>query len=245
VIFQIILVQVIVFIGMAFILVKFLASSSYKETNRLQQLNEENEKKSKELAGKLIDAENEHREKMAKAEKEIQEMKAKARKETEELKEAIIARGKAESEQIIAQALGSKKELRREVEEEMYGNIVEFSSKIFQRVLGSEEQRLVYDGLLESVFQELGEIEKSRLSAVDLGGGNESTVEVKSSHPMSPKQKEKLESILSSKLDQTIRVKEVIEKEVIAGIIIKLGSFSIDGSLLERFRRAAEEIRNA
>ena len=238
-----VLVQVVTFIGLALILRKILISSSYKETHRLQQLNEESATRSKELAEKILDAENEYRAKMAKCDEEIREMKTEARKQMEELKEAVIARGKAESEHIITQAINTKKELRAEIESEMYEKSVEFSCKIFKKILSSQEQKLVYDGLLEAVFRELSEMSKDDLRTIDLGGGAESVVDVKTSHPMDSRQKEKLEGVLSSKLERAIKVHEAIEAGVISGIIIQLGSIVIDGSLSERFRKATEGLK--
>lgn len=242
-IFQLILVQIIAFTGLVLVLRKILISSSYKEINRLQQLNEENAEKSKELTKKILDAENDHRERITQAENEVRELKTKARKEIEELKEALIAKGKAEGDSIVAQALNSKKEIRAEIEEEMLERGVEFSFQIFQKVLSSDEQKLVFDGLIKNVLEELENIEKDRLKAIDLGDGSQGSVEVKTSHTMSSQQKEKLETVLSSKLDQKIKVQEVIERDVISGIVIVLGSVVIDGSLSERFRKAAMDLR--
>jgi len=241
-IFQLIFVQVIAFIGLVLVMRKILISSSYKEISRLQQLNEENAEKSKELARKILDAENDHRERISQAEKEVRELKTKARKEIEELKEALVSKGKAEGDSIVAQALNTKKEIRAEIEEEMHDKGVEFSFQIFQRVLSSDEQKLVFDGLMASVLEELENVEKDRLKAIDLGE-SQNNIEVKTSHMMSPQQKENLEAVLSSKLDQKIKTQEVVERDVICGIIIMLGSVVIDGSLSERFRKAAAELK--
>lgn len=242
-IFQLIFVQVLAFVGLVLVLRKILISSSYKEINRLQQLNEENTEKSKELTRKILDAENEYRDKISQAEREVRELKAKARKEIEELKEALIAKGKAEGDSIVAQALNSKKEIRSEIEEEMYSKSSEFSCRIFQKVLGSDEQGLVFNGLMKSVLEELENIEKDRLKAIDLGEGLRISVQAKVSHSMSSQQKEKLEAILSSKLDKKVKIQESIDRDVISGIIIVLGSVIIDGSISERFKKAAAELR--
>jgi F-type H+-transporting ATPase subunit b len=241
-IFQIIIVQVIAFTGLVLVLRKILISSSYKEINRLQQLNEENAEKSKELARKILDAENDHRERIAQAEKEARELKVKARREIEELKEALVAKGKAEGDSIVAQALNSKKEIRAEIEEEMHGKSVDLSRRICQKVLGSDELKLVFDGLLKNVLEELENIDKDRLKAIDLGEGSPLRIQVKASHAMNAQQKDKLETILSSKLDARISVQEVIDRDILSGIIIVLGSVVIDGSLSERFRKAAAEL---
>ena len=170
-------------------------------------------------------------------------MKAKAKKEIEALKEAIIAKGKEEGDRIVTQALNARDEIRAEIEDQMHEKVVEFSRKIFLKVLSTEEQRLVHEGLLESVFQELEKIENDRFHAVSLDGMSEGAVGVKTSYSMTTEQKKKLEVILSSKLDKKVSIEETVEKEIIAGIIIALGSFVIDGSLSERFKKASQGIK--
>lgn len=240
---QVIIVQVILFIGLVLGLRWILISSTYNETNRLQQLNTENTQKARDLDAKISDVESEYRDKMAKADIEVRQMREEAKKEANELKESIIAKSKLDGGRIIQQALSTKDEIRMEIEEQMAENSVTLSHKIFQQILGSEEQRLVHDGLLERVLQDLDKVSKDQLQSFDLEGISKKKIDVKTSFPMSPAQKEKLETILSSKLDQKISVQEIIEKEIIAGIVIVMGSFVIDGSLLERFRKATEELR--
>lgn len=239
-IFQIIIVQVITFAGLVFVLRKILMSTTYKETSHLQQLNEDNKRKAQELDRKIAEAEHQYREKMNKAEDDMRALKVQSQKEIDELREAMIAKGKAESEQIISQALASKKEMRAEIEDEMYEKSVDLCFTILQKILSSEEQKLVYDGLLSSVMTELESMDGQQLKSIELDGD---AVDVKTSHPMNAAQKDRLKKILSGKMDRAVTVREQIDHETIAGIVILLGSFVIDGSLAERFRKAARDLR--
>ena len=241
-IFQLIIVQIITFIGLVLVLRKILITSSFKETRRLQQLNEENAQKSRDLAGKIADADADYRSKMAKADEEIRDMKAKAKKEIEQLKETLVSVGKAEGARIVAQALNSKEEIRSEIEEQMRERSVAFSSKVFSKVLSSDEQRLVFNGLLESVFKELENMDGSQMKKIDHGGLPDGLIETRVSQSMDPKQKEKLEKILTEKFGRELRVRELLDRGIIAGIVIEIGSFVIDGSLLDRFKKAAATI---
>lgn len=238
-----ILVQIITFAGLAMVLHRFLMSTSLGETKRLQQLNEENAQKARELADRITDAEDEYREKTAQAQQEIKEMKAAAKKEMAELKEVMAAKGKAEADRMISQALSAKKEMRAEIEEEMKDKSVAFSYKILQRILSADEQKLVHDGLLDNLFQELAGLEKERLQTGGFRTEPEKKVGVKTAHPLSPGQKEKLESVLSAQLEQKVVVQAVMDKEIMAGVVITLDSLIIDGSLAERLRKAAESVR--
>ncbi len=180
---------------------------------------------------------------MLKTDEEIRILRAKSKKEIEDLKEAIIEKGKAEGDRIVTQALNARDEIRAEIEEQMSEKAVDLSRKIFQKILGAEEQKLVHDGLLENVFQELDQIDGTRLKAVDLDEKSKGKAEVKTPHAMTAQQKEKLEAALSSKLEQTIKVEEVIDKDIIAGITIAFGSFVIDGSFSGRFTKTAANIK--
>ncbi len=240
--FQAIILQVIFFIGLVLVLRKILISSSFNETKRLQNLNEENSRKAQELNAKIADAESEYREKMLKTDEEIRMMKAKTKKEIEDLKEAIIAKGKAEGDRIVTQALNARDEIRAEIEEQMTERAIGVSRKIFAKVLTSEEQRPIHDGLLANVFSEVEKIDKDRFEGVDMDDAPSYTVQVKTAHFMTAEQKEILEKILSSKLEKNIILEESIDKDILAGIVIALGSFVIDGSFVERFNKAAQSL---
>ncbi|HQP09966.1 MAG TPA: F0F1 ATP synthase subunit delta [Candidatus Omnitrophota bacterium] len=240
---QAIILQVIFFAGLVFVLRKVLLSSSYAETKRLQQLNEENTQKAQELAAKVAEAENEYREKMLKTDEEIRLLKAKAKKEIEDLKEAIIAKGKAEGDRIVTQALNARDEIRAEIEEQMNERAIDLSRKIFRKVLGAPEQQRVHEGLIEGVLSELEKMDKEQLQAIPLDKASQGKVQVKTAHPLSADQKKRLETILTSRLGQSITAEETVGQEIIAGIVITLGSFVIDGSFAERFNRAAASMK--
>lgn len=234
-----IIVQVFAFVMVVFVLRKMMMASSLNEVQRLQKLNLENTKKAQELEEKIEAAETQYREKIHKAEDEMRKMKDKAREESEQIKEQLIARAKEERERIISQALNTKEKLREEIEGELLEKSLEFSRRIITDVLGSESHKLVYDGFLDEV---LAELEKTGNEAFqDIHA--KSTPLVRTSHPMSLPQKERLERILSSKAGRAVSVKEQIDKEIILGITIQMGSFVIDGSLISKFKKAAEDIK--
>jgi F0F1-type ATP synthase membrane subunit b/b' len=240
---QVIFVQIVFFFGLVFVLRKILLASSYNETKRLQQLNEENAQKAQELAAKISEADNEYREKMLRTDEEIELMKEKARKEIQDLKEVVIAKAKAEGDRLMTQALNARDEIRAEIEEQVQERVVEFSQKVFSQILSAPEQKLLHEGLLKHVLEEMNAVESERLKAVCADKTSGDVVQVKVSHGLTAQQKKEVENILSSKLGRTITVEESVNSEIIAGIVISLGSFVIDGSLLSRFKKAAEKIK--
>jgi len=218
-------------------------SSSLKETLRLQQLSEESTQKAQELAGKVLDVENDYREKMSLAEGEIREMKSRVKKEVEGLRAAVLAKAKAEAQRIIAQSLNAKEEIRCEIEDQMKERSMAFSKNVLREVFSSDELEMIHDGFLENIFKELTVMDKGRLQSVDLSGPDDNVIEVKTSRPMSAQQIKKLEVILSAKLEKQVTIHETIDTDVMAGVVITMGSFIIDGSFAERFRRAADKLK--
>ena len=50
-------------------------------------------------------------------------------------------------------------------------------------------------------------------------------------------QKKRLKEALSSKLKRDVELVEKIDKEIIDGLIVKLGGFVIDGSIKNKFKK--------
>ena len=71
------------------------------------------------------------------------------------------------------------------------------------------------------------------------------TAEFTAGYPMDRQQKERLGRILADKFGVNVAIEEKIEKTLLAGIVFKLGSLEIDGSLRNRFREAAAEVKKS
>ena len=236
-IIQLIIIQVMTFAALVFVLRKIMYSASFGETKRLQQLNQENAKKTQELANKIEEAEKQYQEKLAHAEDEVKKLKSRAKEEVEKLKEATLDKAKQESERIVKQALNTKEKVREEIASQMKERSVDQSLKLVQNILSSNHQRLVHEGLIEDVLEEMGKIEQGKLQTKTDKGELITPYEVEKS------KKEKIATILSKKTDKKISLEEKIDKELIAGVTIKLGSLVIDGSLAGKLRAAAETMR--
>ena len=48
---------------------------------------------------------------------------------------------------------------------------------------------------------------------------------------------------LAEKFDVQIKVEEKIQEDLMAGLVFKLGSLEVDGSLLNRYQEAAAEVK--
>lgn len=234
-----IIINLVTFLAMVFVFRKVMLSSSYDETRRLQQQNLENAQKAAELEQKIEEAEKHYREKLVQAEDEIKKLKERASKEAEVLKEQMVTKAKEERDRLIEQAINAKEKLREEIESGLVEKSLEFSRRIVTEIFNSEHQKLVYDAFLKEVFEAMEKMDLGALKGVGI-----QECRVQTSHALDSQQREKLIKILSERAGEKVSLEEVTEKGLIAGIIVQIGSFRIDGSLAAKFRKAAENIRH-
>ena len=241
-----IIINLVTFLAMVLVFRKVMISSSYDETKRLQQQNLENSQKAVELEQKIEEAEKHYKEKLVRAEDEIKKLKEKAGKEAEVLKEQMVTKAKEERDRLIEQAINAREKLREDIEAGLVEKSLELSRRIVTEIFNSEHQKLVYDAFLKEVFEAM---EKMDLGALK-GGIPGATApgipqcRVQTSHALDSHQRERLINILSERVGEKVSLEEVTDKGLIAGIIVQIGSFRIDGSLAAKFRKAAESIRH-
>jgi len=234
---QIVLIHFMTFIAVVFVLRKIMYSASFSETKRLQQLNQENAKKAQELANKIEEAERQYKDKLTHAEDEIRKLKLEAKEEAERLKEEAMNKAKQESERIVNQALNTKEKLKEEIETQMRGKTIERSLDLIQDVLSSKNQSMVHEGFIDEVIEEIEKIEQGKLKVQTHKG------EIITPYEIERGKRERIKAILSKKTGKKLSLEEKIDKGIIAGITIKLGSLIIDGSLKGKLREVAETLR--
>ena len=241
-----IIINLTTFLAMVLVFRRVMISSSYDETKRLQQQNLENAHKAVELEQKIEEAEKHYKEKLTQAEDEIRKMKERVIKEAEAAKEQILTKAKEERDRLIEQAINAREKLREDIEAGLVEKSLELSRRIVTEIFNSEHQKLVYDAFLKEVFEAM---EKMDLGALK-GGIPGATApgipqcRVQTSHALDPRQREELIKILSERIGEEVSLEETTDKGLIAGIVVQIGSFRIDGSLAAKFRKAAESIRH-
>jgi F0F1-type ATP synthase delta subunit len=72
-----------------------------------------------------------------------------------------------------------------------------------------------------------------------------SQAEFTSSHKMDNAQRERLERLLSDKFRVNVKINEKVDESLMAGLVIKMGTLEIDGTLLNRYREAVAELKKA
>ena len=104
-------------------------------------------------------------------------------------------------------------------------------------VLGACATRGDYMTAQTRIRQQAGVIESQKGEVARLQG------ELARATAMIDGQKARLERLLAEKFGVQVTVNEEIKEELMGGLVFKLGSLEIDGSLLNRFHEAAAEVK--
>lgn len=236
-IIQLIIIQIITFAALVFVLRKIMYSASFTETKRLQQLNRENAGRAQELAAKMDEAEKQYKDRLEAAEREANKLKAQAREESERLKREALSKARQEAERIVKQALNTKEKVKEELEAQIEQKCVVQSLVLIEKVLNSKSVLFLHSALVKDILEEIDKIDESKL-AVNTDKG-----ELILANEITKADKEALVMSISKKTGRNISLEELIDKSLIAGMTIKLGSLIIDGSLSGKLKEACEALK--
>jgi F-type H+-transporting ATPase subunit b len=229
--FQLVIVQIVTFLAIVFVLRKLLYSESAKETLRLKKLKEETAQKQMDLQKKIDLAEGAYKEKMAEAKERAHAYQLKAEEDAKELRKKVLDKASEEAEQIVKSAFNAKEKMREEIAEEMRKKAPVLASNIFKEFLSPHVREMAHKELVRDVMDKIKKAEKiSFKSKAD-------KAEIISAFPFPDNDKNEIESLIRNNLgyDVLLHVKE--DEHLVAGIIIKLGTILIDGSLDSRLRQ--------
>ena len=233
----IILAHVSILVIIIFVIRKLLLKDTMNAVNRIRQVEAEVRKKEEGIRSQIEEHEKEFARKKDAAEEELRKQREASEKELGRIKNQILADAKKESDQIIEQAKKNKEKLRKQIAQDMEEKAVDYGAEIFKLVfsekIGEEMNKQFTGELLDA----LDEIDATSITV------DADDADFTSSHPMDPQQKKRLETMLADKFDVNIKIEEKVQEKLLAGLVLKLGSLEIDGSLLNRFQEAAVEVK--
>jgi F0F1-type ATP synthase delta subunit len=131
----------------------------------------------------------------------------------------------------VKSAFNAKEKIREEIGEEMRRKAPILASRVFREVLSPEVREAVHKELVRDVIDKIRNTEKTAFkSKVEKG-------EIISAYPLLKNDKLVIESLIHDNLGYQIPLYETEDVQIVAGIIIKLGTTLIDGSLNNRLKQ--------
>jgi len=236
---QLIIIQVITFALLVFLLRQFLYKQVTRSLARLQQLYQENLNREEELKRRREETEQELKAKISQHNEESGRLRAAAEVDAQRRQEEILTRAKEEGKQIVAEAEAKRERTRANLVSEMEEKALALASDIIKHIFTTHVAQGIHHQLIDELIEEFEKSDGQRLQ-LDV-----ETVEVAVPFPLTQVQKEKLKKVLSSKIGQSINVKETTDQEIVAGMVMRLENLVLDGSLKNKLKGALAYVRDS
>src|SRR3990167_2287808 len=140
-----------------------LLNSTEGAVKRLNAEVEQNRSKQAELNQKIKEADEELAKRKAEANDLANKMIAEAEEKALAEREKMIARARAEGEEIITKAQGTKDQIRRDLEKEMYLKAIDYALQILTLILSQDIQKVLNGHLFVEFLEGLKKVDMSRI----------------------------------------------------------------------------------
>ena len=230
-IWQLISIQIVTFILIVLFLRWLLHAHIGYALRRLQKLNQQNLEKEKALKEELERAKKEAEREIGEGRSEAEGIKEQARNEAEKNREDILAKARKEAKKIIGEAASDCQRRRTELTLEMQEKATYLATDMIRYIFTEVGREKLHTQLIDELISEIEMLEKEKIKAQ----GNKA--EVICAYTLREEQKKRLEKVLHLKLNRNITLSEKTDQGIIAGLVIKIGGFVIDGSVKNKLKK--------
>ena len=216
---------------------RMLVGDTLKAVGRISQAESEIRKKEEGMRQELEKMKQEFTAKRTTAEEDLQERREELERELSQAKEVTLEKAKREASDLLEKAKKEERRQRDRLSQEMESKAIDFASKMFRLVFSERLNDALNKAFIDELIDALEDTDSEGMT-VDSGD-----TEFSASHKIDPVQKQRLQEVLKNKFSIDVNITEKIREELLAGLVIKLGSLEIDGSLLSRYQEAAAELK--
>lgn len=234
---SLVIFQILFFFGLVVFFKRIFTKNVATATMHLDDMNQEYEKKEREVTRRLEEAQQKAEDIMHKALAEAEKEKVKIIKEAEDARENLLKQARSQSGGIVEHAEKSRKLILSEIDKRIKKEAIAKACDLIQHTLPEEfkmdvHSRWVSD-LIGGGFQGLENIKVAE---------GVSQLKVTSAFPLSEAEKSIISEKFKTLLGRDIDLKEEINPQIVAGIIIAIGSMVMDGSFKNKIREQAQKM---
>lgn len=229
-----IIILAIIFIGMIVFMRQTFNRSVVSATAHLEQLASEYAKKEDEIKKQFEELKRQSQEILSNAQKDAQAQREQLLKESQEEKTRIINTAQAKSDEMLKQADSSCSTLLKEMHNKIEEKALERAAQLLQFSLSENTRKKIHGFWIDELISAgLQQLERLRIPE------NISGAEVSSAFSLTDTQRQLLSAKISEKLGRKITLDEKIDPQLIAGLVVNIGSVVFDGSLRFKIQEAA------
>ena len=234
---SLVLLQIVIFGGLIFILRRILNQNVILATKHLDELNQDYSKKEQDIQKRLEDLKQKTQEILSKAQGEAQQLKESIIKQAEKERDDILSKTRVKGEEMMKQADKSRQLLISEIDDRIAREAVSKACELTQYVLPEEFKQIVHihwlNELIKNGFNQL-----ERLSVAE----DIHEINIKSAFDLNEEQRKLLSKKIKEVLSRDITLKETVDSNMVAGVIITLGSLVLDGSFKNKIQEQAKKL---
>jgi len=232
----IVMAHVVVLALIIAVIKRLLLGDTMQAVGRIKQVEDEVRKKEEGIRKEIDEHEQEFEKQKLEAEQELNRQREASEKELSTVRDQITSEAKKEAENILDQAKRNEEKYRQQIAQDMEEKAVDYGSEVFKLVFSERMTDSLDQQFIEELLDALAEVDAGSITV------DSNEAEFTTCRTMNPEQKTRMEALLKEKFDANISIDEKIDETLISGIIFKIGSLEIDGSLRNRFQEAAAEV---
>ena len=236
IVIPIVVAHVVVLAVLIVIIRQLLLGDTKRAVARINEVEAEVRKKEESIRREIDEHEKDFARRKNDAEAELLVHKDQSEKEVAGLKEQMIGEAKKESARIIEQARKNESKFRSQISQEMEEKAVGYGAEVFKLVFSEQMGRQLHRQFMDELLDALAEIEGATIT---VDGEGASFV---SGYALDDDQRDRFQNILKEKFGVEVEINEKVDHSLLAGMLFKLGSLEIDGTLRNRYMEAAKEV---
>lgn len=232
-IIHLLIFQVVTFVVLLLVLRQLFYKQLSETLAGLQALHKLNLVRETELKEKIEAAQAEREELFAKARAQNDKMIQEAVAAAEKIMADVEQNARERAARIVERSQADLERKTRDFLNDQHHHLVEMSVRLVKLVFSARGQEVLQDHLLDELIVEIGNQDASMFQ-----GAVKDKALVVSAHPISDERKVRLERLLSEKAGGQLEILFKEDPEVVAGLMVKIGALTMDGSLRNKLAKA-------
>ncbi|TBR17584.1 hypothetical protein EPO66_02485 [bacterium] len=230
------LIPLIIVLGLVFTVLvmslrNILKQNVVSATSHLGEMASEYAKKEEEIKKQLEEVKRQSQDSIVNAQKDAQQEKERIIKEAQDTKGKLLDQAQKKIDEMIQQADRSRQALIADAEQKIEDRSVVRAAELLKQAMPDDMRRQIHEywlkSLTTSTFSQL-----DRLHIPE----NENEARVVSAFSLSIEQRDDLKAKIKEKLGREFTIKDEVDADIIAGLVVHIGSLVLDGSFKSRIQ---------